>query len=100
MILRVSSSLGLELLKVLQEAVDDVRLCLLIDEAGLSDVLEARRRVSNQAVDVGLQVLLGVDWLDILTSTLHVSKQLLELNNQSQNSSSFTQHMIAQLCTH
>ena len=43
MILRVSSSLGLELLKVLQEAVDDVRLCLLIDEAGLSDVLEARR---------------------------------------------------------
>lgn len=74
--------LFLQVLDVLAEAIFNVGLGCLVLETAVSNHLEARSSIRDEAVDVRLQLLLGVDGLHVLGGLLHVTEQLLEASDE------------------
>ena len=56
------------------EALFDLGFRSLILETAVGNHLETRSSIGDETIDVRLQLLLSVDWLDIFGSLFHVSK--------------------------
>ena len=72
------SRLLLQILDILSQPVLHYLLGRAVSKAAFSDRLEPRRSFCDQATNILLELLLGVDGLHILSCLLHLSQKPLE----------------------